>query len=229
MEISNTTHSHIEEMDSRNLCLVFDTETNGLWPRDTDVDINNYPYIVQLSFVLYDINKNAIVKTFNKYIKPAAELDYSGTAFKITKITKEMCDNGISVAEALEEFYSCYVVAGTIVAHNIDFDRKMIQLEVLRNHHILSKKIDGIHVMFNTVFNDVFKIRTFCSMTMGRDITNIIMTGKDGRQWKKNPKLSELYEKIFDKKAENLHDSMVDTLLCLQCFAKMKYNAVVNM
>ncbi len=65
-------------------------------------------------------------------------------------------------------------------------------------------------------------------MLMGKDVTNIIMTGRDGRKWKKSPKLSELYEKLFDTIPENLHDSMVDTLLCLKCFIKMKYKKDVD-
>ena len=54
------------------------------------------------------------------------------------------------------------------------------------------------------------------------------MTGRAEIKWKKNPKLSELYEKLFDKKAENLHDSMVDTKICLRCFIKMKYNKTIS-
>lgn len=228
MEITTRAKNTFGDIDSSNLCLVFDTETSGLWPRDTRMDIINYPYIVQLSFVLYDIKQNKIIKSYNSYIKQTVELDYNSTAFKITKITKEMCESGVPITEALIEFQVCYMIAGSIIAHNLEFDKKMIQLEILRNHHILSRQMEGIHVIFNDAFNDVFNIKTYCSMYMGRDVTNIIMNGRDGRQWKKNPKLSELYEKLFMKKAENLHDSMVDTLLCLQCFVKMKYNVIVD-
>tara|TARA_R110002153_G_scaffold20205_2_gene68658 strand:- start:6864 stop:7544 length:681 start_codon:yes stop_codon:yes gene_type:complete len=215
-------------VDSRNLCLAFDTETSGLWPKDNKISIERYPYIVQISFVLYDVDQNKILKTYNTYIKQTVELDYNSQAFNITKITKEMCDSGVPIEEALQEFYAYYLIAGSVIAHNIDFDKKMIQLELLRNHHILSKQIEGIHVIFNDVFNDVFNIKTCCSMLMGKDVTNIIMTGRDGRKWKKSPKLSELYEKLFDTIPENLHDSMVDTLLCLKCFIKMKYKKDVD-
>ena len=42
------------QINSRNVSLVFDTETSGLWPRDSKMTVDDYPYIVQLSFILYD-------------------------------------------------------------------------------------------------------------------------------------------------------------------------------
>ena len=69
-----------------NLIIVFDTETNGLWPKDTkDITKCNYPYIVQLSFIIYNENTNEIVKTYNKYIKQTDEIDFNSQAFKINK------------------------------------------------------------------------------------------------------------------------------------------------
>ena len=216
------------QINSRNVSLVFDTETSGLWPRDSQMTVDDYPYIVQLSFILYDNEQNKILRSYNSYIKQTADIDFNSQAFKITKITKEMCDNGVSITEALQEFYMCYMISGSIVAHNIDFDKKMIQLEILRNYHTLCKQIEGPHIVFNDAFNEVFNIKTYCTMYMGKNITNIMITGRDGNKWKKNPKLSELYEKLFDKKAENLHDSMVDTKICLQCFIKIKYNKIIS-
>ena len=90
-----------------NFILIFDTETSGLWPKDTKDKVkSNYPYIVQLSFIIYDESKNEVVRTYNKYIKQSDEIDFNSQAFKINKITKEMCDNGVSITEALNEFYT---------------------------------------------------------------------------------------------------------------------------
>lgn len=228
IENSITMAQSLNEINSRHVSLVFDTETSGLWPRDSNMAIEEYPYIVQMSFILYDNEKNKILRSYNSYIKQTENIDFNSPAFKITKITKEMCDNGVHITEALQEFYLCYMISGNIVAHNIEFDKKMIQLEILRHYNTLCKQIEGPHILFNEAFNDVFNIKTCCTMYMGKNITNIMMTGKDGHQWKKNPKLSELYEKLFNKKAENLHDSMVDTKICLQCFIKIRYNKIIS-
>ena len=58
------------------------------------------------------------------------------------------------------------------------------------------------------------------------DICNLTMVSKfnPSKQFKKNPKLSELYQHLFQKIPENLHNSMIDTLVCLRCFLKIFYD-----
>ena len=208
-----------------NLILVFDTETSGLWPKDTKGTIkDNYPFIVQLSFIIYDKKKNEVIKTYNKYIKQTEDIDFNSQAFKINKITKDMCDNGVNITEALNEFYIHYMNSKHIVGHNIDFDKKMIQLEIIRNFEKLQlNKFSDIWVLFNDTFNELWGLNLHCTMQMGKHITNIIMKGKFG-EYKKNPKLSELYEKLFSENPENLHNSLVDCLVCLKCFIKIKFD-----
>lgn len=214
-------------MESKYICLCFDTETSGLCPRVSCSDIAKYPYITQISFILYDTKNNVILRQYNSYIQQTVEHDYTNEAFQLTKITKEMCDNGVPITEALMEFYNCYLLCGTLVAHNLSFDKKMIQLELLRNYHLLSKKPE-INVLFNDTFNDLFSIKTYCTMINGKGVTNLLVTDKNGNKWKKNPKLFELYEKLFDEKPDNLHNSLVDTFVCLKCYVKMKYNHIAT-
>ena len=75
--------------------LVFDTETNGLLPKcDKNTNlrvIDEYPYIIQLSFVLYNLETNMIEQTYNKYIKVADDVIISDKITEITGITKEVC------------------------------------------------------------------------------------------------------------------------------------------
>ena len=116
-----------------NLLLVFDTETSGLWPKSDNETKNEYPFIVQLSFVVFDTHENKIVFTYNEYIKQNEDMDFNTEAFKINRITKEMCDNGVSIVDALNNFHTYYMNVGHIIAHNYEFDKKMIELEILRN------------------------------------------------------------------------------------------------
>jgi hypothetical protein len=42
------------------------------------------------------------------------------------------------------------------------------------------------------------------------------------KKYKKYPKLAELYFTLFRQAPTNLHNSIVDTLVCLRCFLRMK-------
>ena len=48
---------------SQNIVMVFDTETSGLPPKELHKQLDKLPTIVQLSFVLFDINEKKIIKT----------------------------------------------------------------------------------------------------------------------------------------------------------------------
>ena len=203
-----------------NIVLVFDTETSGLFKEVDNID--KCPRITQLSYILYNVTTNETLEVYNQYVQQSASMDFSSKAFEITKITKEMCDGGVTIREALTSFFRAYMRANEIIAHNIEFDKKMIQSEVIRESLIRDLDIEYAF-MFNEMFNKVRNKKIYCTMQSGKSITDITITGKHGI-FKKPPKLSELYEKLFGSVPENLHDSSVDTLICLKCYLKIKYN-----
>ena len=47
-------------------------------------------------------------------------------------------------------------------------------------------------------------------------------------QYKKFPRLDELYFTLFGTVPENLHNSIIDTLVCLRCFLKIKMNQDIH-
>lgn len=212
-----------------NLLLIFDTETSGLWPKsDNENNKLEYPFIVQLSFIVFDLDENKIVEKYNKYIQQNESMDFNSQAFKINNITKEMCDNGVHIVEALNQFYTYYMNVKHIIAHNLDFDKKMIQLEILRNYESLNtKECFGIQVLFNDTFNELWKLKAHCTMIMGKHITNITIKGRHG-PFKKMPKLIELYKKLFNETPKNLHNSLIDCVVCLKCFVKIQYDKTLD-
>lgn len=217
---------------SQNIVMIFDTETSGLPPKELHKQLDKLPSIVQLSFVLFDINENKIIKTYDKYIKQPETTDFNSQAFKITKITKSMCDNGVHIIEALMEFHTAYLNSNHIVAHNLDFDKFMIELEIIRNYEGLKQHSDffGPQIIFNTTFNKMWNIQTYCTMNDGKYITKIELKSKFGKPFYKNPKLEELHKQLFSKTIDSslLHNSLVDTLVCLKCYLKMKHNMDIN-
>ena len=157
--------------------LVFDTETNGLLPKRDAVTklplIKEYPYILQLSFIVYNVKTKTIEQTYNKYIKVSEDVMISEKITEITGITKEMCDKkGIPIVNALYEFYHAYMSCDRVIAHNINFDKNMMELEILRNYESL-RTIPDSAFLFNDMFNSLNNMDTYCTMQKTRDFCKI--------------------------------------------------------
>jgi DNA polymerase-3 subunit alpha len=205
--------------------MVFDTETTGFIPKDTK-NLDLFPYITQLSFVVFDINTQKVIKCYNKYINIPEHVEITEFITGLTGVTREKCDNGVPIIGALHQFYIAYMSVKSIVAHNLAFDIKMIETEIQRNHNdILSVNLD-ICFLFDDSLRQIGK---FCTMNMGKPVCNIVMPRRSPSgmlmpdTYVKVPKLSELYEKIFGHGFINGHDALTDTLACLRCFVSMYY------
>ena len=209
--------------------LVFDVETTGLLPKGKKppVPISEYPHIIQLSFVIYDWMQKKVVKTYDSYIKLENQVIPS-LVTDITGITNEICEEkGRPICEVLEKFYEAYMFCDGLVAHNIDFDEKMIQIELERNRESLMKTAPYCFMTFNSMYEKVHGIEKYCTMKKGTDICDLYFEAKAGKKPRKKwPKLIQLYEKLFPEaeKVEGLHNSLVDVKACLRCYLKMRHN-----
>lgn len=202
--------------------MVFDTETTGLIPHRTKDEMppyklefpieklnSEYPYITQLSFLVYDMENGRIVQMFNSYINIPNEVPISETVTQLTGITRDDCYCGMSIVDALNQFYIAWLNCDEIVAHNLYFDRNMISIECRRNH----EKLPKYHHMTMMFYKN--HAQSTCSMFLGKATLKL----------KKFPKLCELYELLFNEKIEDygipLHNSLVDTLVCLRCVLQL--------
>jgi DNA polymerase III epsilon subunit-like protein len=198
--------------------LIFDTETSGLIPKHK-VPLDEQPYVLQLSYIIYDVETNRVIKIADFIIRPPDHVVIQPIITEITGITREICDSqGVPIDVALHAFNEDYERCDLIVAHNMEFDSEMIRVEVMRNLGLTGRSL--IKPMFPL---DNSK-PTYCTMINGRGICNIQRTQPSGRTWIKPPKLEELYEKLFDKKPQNLHNALVDTYVCLRCFVKIRFD-----
>ena len=208
---------------TRNIILAFDTETTGFPPRidrskDRVPTIEEYPYILQLSFVLFDADTQTIIRKYNEYVRIPDNVQIPEAATSVNGIDKQMCNvRGLPIDHILYDFHEAYMSADIIVAHNIAFDRKMVEIEVRRN----LPHIPYMLSLFNELFNDLNDIQTVCTMAMGKNVCNLY-TEKNGSRWKKPPKLAELHAHLFGNVPDNLHDALVDTTACLDCYLKMR-------
>ena len=202
--------------------LIFDVETTGLLPKILKKeDIEKYPHVIQLSYILYDCERNNIIDYFNNYIILNRKIKISKKVTELTGIDKELTLTGVSIMTALERFSKAYEEADNIVAHNLEFDSKMILIEMYRNEELIKKLNKNILNLKNVNRIETEKEK-YCTMKNGRYICNIKKLSNDGKEYYlKWPKLIELYEKLFNKRIDNLHNSLVDTVACLRCYLKM--------
>ena len=183
--------------------------------------------------IVFNILEFTIERTFNAYINIKDELLITEKITDLTGITREKCKTeGIPIADALYEFYHEYMLADYVIAHNISFDKRMILFEIERNHLLLQERgADLILNIFNPIFCKVRGIENYCTMHSSIHICNIMIenkTDKNKKPYKKFPKLAELYFTLFHYKPENLHNALVDTLVCLRCFLKIKMDKEIH-
>jgi DNA polymerase III alpha subunit (gram-positive type) len=216
--------------------LVFDVETTGLIPktnRETKLPppTNECPYIIQLSFVIYNMYDHVIENGYNAYINIPQDVVISPKITDLTDITREICNNGVSIIEALTRFYQAYTDCDCLVAHNLDFDSRMIEIEIERNRNTLLLENPNILKMFENEFKK-FGMEKFCTMMSSIHTCGILVTNVDKKgntyTYKKFPKLSETYEHLFSQIPRNLHNSMMDTLVCLRCYLKMRHGLDIH-
>jgi len=218
-------NKHIQNKNIR--IMMFDTETTGLLPKTDPNKVNkisDFPYILQLSFVIYDMNQDCIVKEYNEYINVPEKVVISQFITDFTGITREMCKRGVEITDALVDFYLAYMSVDYVVAHNIVFDRRMIELELQRNMIELSVRMPHAAFMFNDTYNLIQNITLHCSMQIGKKFCDTYIQGDNGKTWKKPPKLVELHKQLFGFEPKKLHNSLIDSKVAMKCYLKMVFD-----
>lgn len=187
--------------------LFFDTETTGL-PRNWKApvtDLNNWPRMVQIAWILCDDEGNRI-ETSNYIIKPE-NFTIPVEASRIHGISTEKANNeGKDLEVVLLQFNELVKEADFIVAHNISFDEKIIGAEFLRK---------GIN-------SDFDKKRKLCTMQASTNYCKL--PGPYGYKW---PKLSELHIKLFGEDFKEAHDASVDINATEKCFWEMRSIGII--
>ncbi|SMD44999.1 DNA polymerase-3 subunit epsilon [Aquiflexum balticum DSM 16537] len=187
--------------------LFFDTETTGL-PKDYKAeitDLDNWPRLVQLAYLIYspdgklEIERNYIIKPQNFNIPEEATNIHGIT-------TENALNNGKELGHVLLEFNDFLKSAGYLIAHNLQFDKNVVEAEFLR-------------VKMENSLNQKKQICTMLRTTEYCGLRN-----HHGSKW---PKLSELYFKIFNKNFEGGHDAFEDIKATSKCFWELKKQGVL--
>jgi DNA polymerase III epsilon subunit-like protein len=232
-------------MLSKNKILVLDTETTGLvnFPieestyfeslsatkskieKEDPKYLKHKPKILQLSYIVYDLDNPESAKIYDKYILPTQSLIDSITpgAAKVHGITSESLKKKpktmfTTIQDAIDELKKDVESCDVFVGHNINFDIERIREEVQRTTSVFS--------FTNKVYKallDEIESKKYDTMK-GTKETCKIPGKKPGSI--KNPKLSEAYKYFFQDEAneEALHNALVDIIVCLRVYVKHVYS-----
>lgn len=192
----------------KDLYLFFDTETTGL-PRSWNApaeDVDNWPRLVQLAWIMYD-EEGIPAGSGDRIIRPEG-FAIPADASRVHGITTERAmREGVPLRSVLETFRDKISEAAYIVAHNIDFDEKIIGAEFIRadmRHEFSQKK--KICTMKSTV--------NFCAIPSAR-----------GFKW---PQLAELHKKLFGTAFEDAHNAAADIEATAKCFWELKKRGILQ-
>jgi DNA polymerase III epsilon subunit-like protein len=192
--------------------LVFDTETTGL-PTERNpsiMDVEKWPHIVQLSYILYDSETKQLLDMKDSLIKIPLDVEITPESEAIHHISRVMCQaDGIDISEAINLFNKALDKAELIVGHNISFDKRMMMVECKRLNKYQRFTVNGT------------RKEEFCTMKKGSNICKIEVTSQTGEKYYKYPTLSELHLKLFDVLPNGTHNALADILICLRCYIKM--------
>jgi DNA polymerase III epsilon subunit-like protein len=214
--------------------LIFDLETTGLIPRDKN-DISKFPYITQITILIYDLDLDKIIKTYTNYVKLPAGVEISKVVENITGITTQKCnETGVHIDDVLKMFYDEYQNVDYIVAHNLEFDIAVLNAQFVR----AGIAPPGASGCCAPAAAAAARPKQFCTMLHGKKYLEIKYKNSSAgaasplkrRSGLKYPKLIELFYDLFPNYSEEIiwHDSAADSRACLQCFLALRNFEMTN-
>jgi len=187
-------------------CLVFDTETTGFSSDKYPARHPKQGRICQVAFLLVDQSGRTLAE-FSSLVAPD-EWQISEGAKKVHGLSDTLCaDHGLKSRTVFQIFQRLAKKADIIVAFNLKFDMKMLNIEA---------KAHGLEM-------PTFKAQ-HCAMLDSVDVCKIPNARGSGYKW---PKLPEaLHALTGEELGENAHDAMVDTVACKKVYFALREKGV---
>ena len=195
--------------------LIFDTETSGLpkFKSQSIMETYNWPFILQIAWILFDTEKNLILEKSNRIIKISEHITIDKESIDIHKITKEICnEKGENIVNILKDFNLVLNKCDIIVGHNIKFDKNIIMVEGIRNNIFIKFNDKGVNKS------------EYCTMINSKNLCKLPFKNDKIKIDYKYPKLEELVEFLFNEKSTGFHDAFIDILFTLRCYIKIIYD-----
>lgn len=191
--------------------IAFDTETTGL-PENYNsslTDSSKWPYVIQLSFIVFDTEKKEITEYSDRIIKLESTIPIPEESIAIHQITRERSQReGVTIQYALMEFVEAMKDVDIIIAHNLSFDKKMIIVELNR------QQLPNCFINAN--------IKEYCTMLETVQICKVLNPVKKYGSQYKWPRLNELHKHLFMTEPRGTHNAIADVMICLRCFVYLQ-------
>lgn len=195
------------------LILAYDCETTGLI-RGSDYTNPANPYLASIAMLLYDDEAHQVIASFNAPIYPDgwAMPEEAGAVNGLT--TKYLSEVGLPVDIAMRAAIAIAMRANLCVAHNVDFDTKIMAAALWRQLILDDESEDNAH----TFVQGWLSKPTYCTMKESKPIVKALTT--NGRL--KYPKLSEAYRHFFDREIDNAHSANADAVAVLEIYLALQ-------
>jgi|BioPla2DNA2_1021312.scaffolds.fasta_scaffold06255_7 DNA polymerase-3 subunit epsilon len=188
--------------------LIFDTETAGL-PRRGQIpyiSVRSWPRLVQIAWVVCD-DSQTILEKKSTLVKPEG-FTIGQTSAQVHGITTERAKKeGADLYSVLLDFSRAIARSTVAVAHNITFDKHVIEAECIRC---------GLDLPFRWTHN-------VCTMESSRKVCGIKRNGR--YKW---PTLAELHMALFGADYKGHHNAEHDVAACARCFFELRRRGILK-
>jgi DNA polymerase-3 subunit epsilon len=199
------------------LILIFDTETNGLPQFKQPSDHPDQPHIVQFAALQIDPATRDEIQAVNLIVKPDGWTIPDEVAAIHGITTERAMDEGVPEKQVTELFLDLSNQADLSVAHNINFDARIMRIAMMRLG-MVRETIEAIE-----------QRPRFCTMTKASAIMKMAPTDRmlmAGFTKPKPPKLSECIQHFFGETLDGAHDALIDVRACARVFFHLQSLAV---
>lgn len=198
-------------MQSENI-LFLDIETTGLVPKGAtyEADFLLFPHVVQLSWIVGEIEKDFIIRP-EGWIIPAEATEIHG-------ITQEIAnEKGRRLIDVLEELIIDAKECPKIIGHNIYFDISIIKANALKLGLVAALQ-DHINPALDKTkrIDTMMKTIKFCGLK------------QEGSNRAKFPSLVDLYFKLFAEEFP-AHNSMEDCRAMKRCLPELVKLGIIEL
>lgn len=189
------------------MILFYDTETTGFYDERLPLNHDAQPHLVQLAALLTE-DDGAEVMSVSLVVNPGVPIPQK--ASDVHGITDDIAEErGVTPALAVNMFRHLYNLADTVVAHNVKFDKGIMEVAATRRHGQIVELTKPV----------------FCTMEAASPIVDLPPTERmiaAGFNKPKPPKLEECIAHFFGEKLEGAHDAMIDVQACKRVYFHLK-------
>ena len=185
--------------------LIFDTETTGFPFWKAPANDPRQPHLVQLAVIV--AKGDELLLKWDTIVKCPIEIP-EGAANVHGITTARSQEEGVELEEALKKFTRLLFEVDRVVAHNYNFDSKIMSYAYCR--------ADPVSLMYFT------RLPHVCTMQTATPVLKL--AGKRGYKW---PKMMEAYELLVDSAGlSDAHTADADTMACWKVLRALEKKGV---